>query len=86
MKVHCGTVFGSHFQHGGKFVPQNSTTMHFHNHLDRSPAQTQSGESDRAHFELLSHETFAKLNAGAIAFESISFLLPNLCLLLIIVL
>ena len=27
----------------------------------RSPAQPQSGESDRAHFELLSHGTFAKL-------------------------
>ena len=46
----------------------------------RSPAQPQSGESDRAHFELLSHETLAKLNVGAMAFESISLLLPNLCL------
>ena len=26
--------FGTHFQHGGKFVPQNSPTMHFDNHLD----------------------------------------------------
>ena len=60
--------------------------MHFHNHLDRSPAQPQSGESDRAHFELLSHETLAKLNVGATAFASISLLLLNLWLLLVIVL
>ena len=32
------------------------------------------------------HETFAKLNVRAIAFESISLLLPNLCSLLVIVL
>ena len=34
VKVHCGTVLGTHFQHGGKVVPQNSPTMHFDNHLD----------------------------------------------------
>ena len=33
-KVHCRTFWGTHFQHGGKFVPQNSPTMHFDNHLD----------------------------------------------------
>ena len=33
-KVHCGTVLGTNFPHGGKFVPQNSPTMHFDNHLD----------------------------------------------------
>ena len=47
---------------------------------------TSKWRTDRAYFELLSHETFAKLNVGAIAFESISLLLPNLCLLLVIVL
>ena len=81
-----GLFWGTHYQHGGKFVPQNSPTMRFHNHLDRSPAQPQIVETDRAHFELLSCETFAKLNVGAIAFESISLLPPNLCLLLVIVL
>ena len=30
VKVQCGT----HFQHGGKFVPQNSPAMYFDNHLD----------------------------------------------------
>ena len=49
----------------------------------RSRAQPQCGESDRAHFELLSHETFAKLGVGAIAFATISPLLHNLCLLLV---
>ena len=53
---------------------------------DKFAAMLKIVESDRAHFELLSHETFAKLNVGAIAFESISLLLPNLCLLLVIVL
>ena len=33
VNVHCGTVLGTHFQHGGKFVPQNSPTMHFDNLL-----------------------------------------------------
>ena len=33
VNVHCGTVLGTHFQHGDKFVPQNSPTMHFDNHL-----------------------------------------------------
>ena len=40
VKVHCGTVLGMHFQHGGKFVPQNSPTMHFDNHLDLVPCAT----------------------------------------------
>ena len=77
---------GRIFNMAAIFVPQNSPTMRFHNHLDRSPAQPQIVETDRAHFELLSCETFAKLNVGAIAFESISLLPPNLCLLLVIVL
>ena len=33
VNVHCGTVLGTHFQYGGKFVPQNSPTMHFDNLL-----------------------------------------------------
>ena len=35
MVVKCivGLFWGVHFQHGGKFVPQNSPTMHFDNHL-----------------------------------------------------
>ena len=37
-QVHFGLFWGTHFQHGGKFFPQNSTTMYFHNHLDRYPA------------------------------------------------
>ena len=40
INVHCGTVLGIHFQHGGKFVPQNSPTMHFDNHLDLVPCAT----------------------------------------------
>ena len=28
IKVHCGTVLGSEFQHGGKFVPRIIPTMH----------------------------------------------------------
>ena len=27
-------LWGTNFQHGGKFVPQSSPTMHFDNHLD----------------------------------------------------
>ena len=34
VKVHCGTVWGTHFQHGDKFVPQNSPSMHFDNYLE----------------------------------------------------
>ena len=34
VKVYCGTVLGTHFQHSGKFVPQNSPTMQLDNHLD----------------------------------------------------
>ena len=33
VNVHCGTVLGMHFQHGGKFVHQDSPTMHFDNLL-----------------------------------------------------
>ena len=33
-KCIVGLFWGTHFQHGGKFVPQNSPTMHFDNHLD----------------------------------------------------
>ena len=33
VNVHCVTVLGTHFQNGGKFVPQNSPTMQFDNHL-----------------------------------------------------
>ena len=31
MAVKCivGLFWGAHFQHGGKFVPRNSLTMHF---------------------------------------------------------
>ena len=29
-----GLFWGTNFQHGGKFVPQNSPTMHFDNRLD----------------------------------------------------
>ena len=48
-QVHCGTVFffgggGTHFQHGGKFVPQNSPTMHSKAISTRSTTQPQSGE------------------------------------------
>ena len=32
-KCIVGLFWGTHFQHGGKFVPQNSPTMHFDNHL-----------------------------------------------------
>ena len=34
VKCIVGLFWGTHFQHGGKFVPQNSPTMHFDNHLD----------------------------------------------------
>ena len=34
-KCIVGLFWGTHFQHGGKFVSQNSRTMHFDNHLDR---------------------------------------------------
>ena len=77
-----GRIFNMASNLSPKTVPQCTFTTI----STRSPAQPQSGESDREHFELLSHETFAKLNVGVIAFESISLLLPNLCLLLIIVL
>ena len=42
MVVKCivGLFWGTNFQHGGKFDPQNSPTMHFDNHL----VQLQSGE------------------------------------------
>ena len=33
-KCIVGLFLGTHFQHGGKFVPQNSPRMHFDNHLD----------------------------------------------------
>ena len=33
-KCIVGLLWGTHFQHGGKFVPQSSPTMHFDNHLD----------------------------------------------------
>ena len=29
-----GLFWGTHFQHGGKFVPYNSPTIHFDNGLD----------------------------------------------------
>ena len=37
MVVKCivGLFWATHFQHGGKFVSQNSPTMHFDNHLHR---------------------------------------------------
>ena len=31
---HCGTVLGDAFSTWRQICPQNSTTMHFHNHLD----------------------------------------------------
>ena len=36
MAVMCivGLSWGTHFQHGGKFVSRNSLTMHFGNHLE----------------------------------------------------
>ena len=34
LKCIVGLFWGTNFQHGGKFVPQNSPTMHFDNHLD----------------------------------------------------
>ena len=34
LKCIVGLFWGTHFQHGGKFVPQNNPTMHFDNHLD----------------------------------------------------
>ena len=34
-KCIMGLFWGTHFQHGGKFVPQSSPTMYFNNHLDR---------------------------------------------------
>ena len=80
-----GLFWGTHFQHVGKFVPKTVPQCTFTTISTRSPAQPQIVESGRAHFELLSHETFAKLNVGAIAFESISLLLPNLCLLHVLV-
>ena len=33
-KCIVGLLWGTNFQHGGKFVPQSSPTMHFDNHLD----------------------------------------------------
>ena len=33
-KCIVGLFWGTNFPHGGKFVPQNSPTMHFDNHLD----------------------------------------------------
>ena len=38
-KVHCGTVWGTRFQHSSKFVPQCTLTII----KTRSPAQPQSG-------------------------------------------
>ena len=35
LKCIVGRFWGKHFQHGGKFVPKNSPTMHFHNHVVR---------------------------------------------------
>ena len=34
VKCFVGRFWGTHFQHGGKLVPQNSPTMHFDNYLD----------------------------------------------------
>ena len=33
-KCIVGLFWATYFQHGGKFIPQNSPTIHFHNHLD----------------------------------------------------
>ena len=33
-QVHCGTVWGTHFHCGVKFVHYNSPAMHFDNRLD----------------------------------------------------
>ena len=44
VKVHCGTVLGGEFTAMLKCVLKNSPTMHFDNHLVRSPAQPQSDE------------------------------------------
>ena len=33
-KCIVGLFWWTHFQHGGKFVPKNSPTMRFDNHLD----------------------------------------------------
>ena len=69
---HCfgGRIFNVAANLSPKTVPQCTFTTI----STRSLAQPQRGESDRAHFELLLHETLAKLNVGAIAFESISLL------------
>ena len=83
---HCGTVLGDAFSTWRQICPPKQS----HNALSQPSRPfsraTSKWRTDRAHFELLSHETFAKLNVGAIALESISLLLPNLCLLLVIVL
>ena len=42
-KCIVGLFRGTHFQHGGKCVTQNSPTMHFDNHLDPASAQPQRG-------------------------------------------
>ena len=76
-----GRIFNMAANLSLKTVPQCTSTT-----ISTRAAQPQIVETDRAHFELLSRETFAKLNVGAIAFESISLLPPNLCLLLVIVL
>ena len=39
LKCIVGRFWGKHFQLGGKFVPKNSPTMHFHNHVRRSPGR-----------------------------------------------
>ena len=69
---HCfgGRIFNMAANLSPKTVPQCTFTTI----STRSLAQPQRGESDRAHFELLLHETLAKLNVGAIAFESTSLL------------
>ena len=75
-----GLFWGTHFQHGGEICPPKQS----HNALSQ-PSRPGLPRNLKvanliAHFELLSHETLAKLNVGAMAFESISLLLPNLCL------
>ena len=88
MVVKCivGLFWGTHFCIAANLSPKTVPQCTFTTISTRSPSQPQSVESDRAHFELSSHETFARLSVGAIAFETISPLIHNLWLLLVIVL
>ena len=63
VKCIVGLFWKTHFQHGGKFVPQNSPTMHFDNHLD--PVSRATSKWRINHACLATLKTRRKLGRGS---------------------